>query len=198
MRLSFLAAGVLASAIGAVPLAWSAPGQDRKVTNFKNYQTYVSASSCDTAGYCFYFGMTVYVDSASVPQGYAYLQSYAPGNSLLTDISCEGAAYANIVYDVNMATGTAKANVTLNPASVGCRSFNASTTTMSMTVTKNGSYHYTNVGTGTNETPDSAFTNKTHTEEWGATLSGSITGYSATSFQGTLWDARISDLIKTR
>ena len=198
MRLSFLAAGVLASAIGAAPLAWGAPGQVRKVTNFKSYQTYVTSSFCDTAGYCSYFFITVFDDASGVAQGYVVLQTFTQSGALLTEISCQGPAYANVIFDINMGTRTAKVNATVNPASPDCFSFNASTVTFSLTAAQDGSYHYSNVGSATSETPDSAYTMKTHYEDHGAKLTGSITGYPMTSFSGSLYDSRNTNIVKTR
>lgn len=199
MRLSFLAVGVLVSAIGTVSLALGIPSQTGKASRFKLSQSLVAGGFCDSAGNCSTFNASILDDpSTGGAQGFVLFQTYTQSGTLLTYIRCEGLAYANVLSDVNMGTGTAKVNATINPASSDCTSFNASTMTFSLTATKDGSYHSANTGSGQSESPDSAFKFKDFAEEYAVKFTGLITGYSSADFSGTLYDFRHKDVIRIR
>ena len=199
MRLSFLAVGVLASVIGTVSLALGVPDPTRMPSRSKLTQTFVSVNFCDSAGNCGQFGISIFNDPATGgAQGLVDYQTYTQSGTLFTYIHCQGIAYANVLTDVNMVTGTAKVNASINPASPDCISFNASPMTFNLIAAKDGSYHSSTVGTTNSETPDNAYKFTSTSEEFAAKLTGSINGAPSANYNGGLYDFRYSDRIKIR
>ena len=199
MRLSFLAAGVLASVIGTVSLALGVPDSSRMPSRSKLTQTFVSGNYCDSAGNCGQFGVSIFNDPATGgAQGLVDFQTYSQSGTLFTYIHCQGNAYQNVLTEVNMVTGTARVNAAINPASPDCISFNASAMTFSLVATKDGSYHSSNVGTTNSETPDGAYKGTSTSEEFAVKLTGSINGSPSSNYIGGLYDYRYSDRTKVR
>lgn len=132
-------------ALGATSLP-AAPGGGTVVTNFLTRIDQV-AGSVDDGVTNNYFSAYTYDDPSGVAQGSVSTTSYNYLTSVYSYIFCSGPAYANAV-SVNPGNGNSSVNVTLDPASPSCYSYNvAAPVTISVAGRADGTSDYHSAGT---------------------------------------------------
>lgn len=147
MKIPYLLASIVATALVASPLAYSAPSHGAQVTHFNSFN--VNAYGCfdNYPSYtCFY--ANAYDDFYSGQrQGDVAVYGYDVTYSYY-DIRCSGPAYANVV-SVNRGNGNSSINATLDPSSDDCSNYNVSApVTLNVAGKYDGNYRYSYNGTG--------------------------------------------------